>query len=187
MIAALDVMISKRRQDDSLVHIFCDPNTQLRNYENAQILPRTAGAPSSIPAPGCRFQCHCCEEDFTTSSTTTRQVDGALYPPLSLPLGVKRIYPPPLQKPYPGPKPIKRQRPAIMEKKSRVLLDIAADLKRNNGEPWDLTSDSGEPTVFDTRNEPRPSRDIVLNQGIIILRLIPLGHFETIRSAIWRK
>ncbi|WP_416998969.1 hypothetical protein [Alistipes indistinctus] len=71
-----------------------------------------------------------------------------------------------------------------MEKEiSEVLLDIAADLKRNNGEPWDLTNDSGEPTVFDTRSE-LYIRDIVLDKDNNPCALIPLGHFEddTIRD-----
>lgn len=71
-----------------------------------------------------------------------------------------------------------------MEKEiSEVLLDIATDLKRNNGQPWDLTNDSGEPTVFDVRSE-LYIRDIVLDKDNNPCALIPLGYFEddTIRA-----
>ncbi len=51
-----------------------------------------------------------------------------------------------------------------MEKEiSEVLLDITTDLKRNNGQPWDLTNDSGDPTVFDARSE-LYIRDIALDK-----------------------
>lgn len=72
-----------------------------------------------------------------------------------------------------------------MEEKeiTEVLLDIADNLKRNNGEPWDLTNDSGEPTVFDARGELFIS-NIVLDKAGDPCALIPLGHFEddTIRE-----
>ena len=66
---------------------------------------------------------------------------------------------------------------------SEVLLDIAADLKLNNGEPWDLTNDSGEPTVFDARSE-LYIRDIALDKDGAPCALIPLGYFDddTIRA-----
>lgn len=71
-----------------------------------------------------------------------------------------------------------------MEKEiSEVLLDIADDLKKNNGESWDLTNDSGDPTVFDARSE-LPIRDIVLDNAGDPCALIPLGFLEddTIRA-----
>lgn len=66
---------------------------------------------------------------------------------------------------------------------SEVLLDITCDLQRNNGEPWDLTNDCGEPTVFDAQKE-LFIRDIVLNKDNDPCALIPLGHLEdeTIRD-----
>lgn len=65
----------------------------------------------------------------------------------------------------------------------QVLLDIANDLKLNNGLQWDLTNDCGDPTVFDARSE-LYIRDIVLDKDNIPCALIPLGHFEddTIRE-----
>lgn len=71
-----------------------------------------------------------------------------------------------------------------MEKEiSEVLLDIADDLKKNNGQPWNLTNDSGDPTVFDARSE-LYIRDIALDRDGVPCALIPLGHLEddTIRE-----
>lgn len=72
-----------------------------------------------------------------------------------------------------------------MEEKeiSEVLLDIADNLKRNGDQPWDLTNDSGEPTVFDARSE-LYINDITLDKDGNPCALIPLGYFEddTIRE-----
>ena len=65
-----------------------------------------------------------------------------------------------------------------MEKEiSEVLLDITTDLKRNNGQPWDLTNDSGDPTVFDARSE-LYIRDIALDKDGDPCALIPLVYFD---------
>lgn len=66
---------------------------------------------------------------------------------------------------------------------SEALLDITDDLKCNNGQPWDLTNDSGDPTVFDAQSE-LYIRDITLDKDNNPCALIPLGHFEedTIRE-----
>lgn len=71
-----------------------------------------------------------------------------------------------------------------MEKEiSEVLLDIADDLKKNNGKPWDLTNECGDPTVFDARSELYINH-IVLDKANNPCALIPLGYFEdeTIRD-----
>lgn len=66
---------------------------------------------------------------------------------------------------------------------SEVLLDISMNLESNNGEPWDLTNDSGDPTVFDAQTE-LFIREIVLDKDNNPCAIIPLGHFEdeTIRD-----
>ena len=66
---------------------------------------------------------------------------------------------------------------------SEVLLDIADELKRNDGKPWDLTNDCGEPTVFDAQND-LYSLGLVLDKDDQPGALIPLGYFEdaTIRE-----
>lgn len=72
-----------------------------------------------------------------------------------------------------------------MEEKeiSEVLLDIADDLGRNGDQPWDLTDDCGEPTVFDARSG-LYINDIMLDKDGNPCTLIPLGYFEddTIRE-----
>nr|WP_195461790.1 hypothetical protein [Alistipes sp. D31t1_170403_E11] len=66
---------------------------------------------------------------------------------------------------------------------SAVLLDIADKLKRNDGKPWDLTNDCGDPTVFDAGSG-LYIRDVVLDKDNRPCALIPLGYFEddTIRE-----
>lgn len=66
---------------------------------------------------------------------------------------------------------------------SEVLLDIADKLKRNDGKPWDLTNDCGDPTVFDAGSE-LYILNIVLDKDDQPCALIPLGYFEddTIRE-----
>lgn len=66
---------------------------------------------------------------------------------------------------------------------SEVLLDIADELKRNDGKPRDLTNDCGEAIVFDFRSE-LYIRDITLDKDNRPCALIPLGYFEddTIRE-----
>lgn len=68
---------------------------------------------------------------------------------------------------------------------SEELLGITDDLKRNNGQQWDLTNDSGEPTIFDERSK-LYIRDIILNKDNIPCALIPLNNFkdETIREIV---
>lgn len=66
-----------------------------------------------------------------------------------------------------------------MEEKeiSEVLLDIADDLKCKGDQPWDLTNDCGEPTVFDAWSE-LYIRHITLDKDGDPCALIPLGHLE---------
>lgn len=66
---------------------------------------------------------------------------------------------------------------------SEVLLDIADKLKRNDGKPWDLTNDCGDPTVFDAGSE-LYILNIVFDKDDQPCALIPLGYFEddTIRE-----
>ena len=66
---------------------------------------------------------------------------------------------------------------------SEVLLDIADELKRNDGKPWDLTNDCGEPTVFDAQSD-LCILGLVLDKDDQPCALIPLGYFEddTIRE-----
>lgn len=66
---------------------------------------------------------------------------------------------------------------------SEVLHGITELLKRNNGDEWDLTDDSGNATIFDARTEIYIT-DVILSKDGTPCAIVPLGHFEddTIRA-----
>lgn len=66
---------------------------------------------------------------------------------------------------------------------SEVLLDITEQLKRNNGDEWDLTDDSGKAIVFDTKLGIFIP-DVILSKDGTPCAIIPLEHLEedTIRA-----